>query len=245
VKACLIIAKCSFGLYKAIEMAPFIAYYRVSTQGQGQSGLGLDAQRAAVQAYVQSIGGTLLAEHTEVESGAVDDRAQLKAALKQCRTEKAMLVIAKLDRLARSVHFISELLQSGVEFVAADMPHANKLTIHIIAAVAEYEREVIAQRTKAALAAAKARGVRLGNPAAASQSKVASDRARSQADAYAKRVMPVIQTLQTQGVTSFSRIAKALEESDVRTQRGGRWTAAGVRNILLRNDAQKRIVELT
>lgn len=218
-------------------MSSFIAYYRVSTQGQGQSGLGLDAQKAAVKAYVQSVGGTVFAEFEEVESGTIDDRPQLVAALRQCRTQKAMLVIAKLDRLARSVHFISDLLQSGVEFVAADMPHANKLTIHIIAAVAEYEREVIAQRTKAALAAAKARGVRLGNPKAASLSKIASDKTRSQANAYMKRVMPVIQTFQTQGVTSYSRLAKALEDSGVRTQRGGHWSAAGVRNILLRAKA--------
>ena len=226
-------------------MPTFIAYYRVSTQSQGQSGLGLDAQKAAVQAYVQSIGGTVLAEYKEVESGAIDDRTELIVALKHCRSQKAMLVIAKLDRLARSVHFISELLRSGVEFVAADMPHANKLTIHIIAAVAEYEREVIAQRTKASLAAAKARGVRLGNPNAAGQSKIASDKTRDRADAYAKGIMPVIQALQVQGVSSFSHLAKALEQSGVRTQRGGRWTAAGVRNILLRNDAKKRVVETT
>lgn len=215
----------------------FIAYYRVSTQGQGQSGLGLDAQRVAVQAYVQSVGGALIAEHEEVESGTLDDRVQLKAALKQCRSEKAMLVIAKLDRLARSVHFISELLRSGVEFVAADMPHANKLTIHIIAAVAEYEREVIAQRTKASLAAAKARGVRLGNPNAANQSKMASDKTREQADAFAKGIKTVMQALHAQGATSFSSLAKSLEAHGVGTQRGGRWTAAGVRNILLRINA--------
>ncbi|QNK03241.1 recombinase family protein [Dyella telluris] len=213
----------------------FIAYYRVSTTTQGQSGLGLDAQRAAVKAYVQSVGGVLVGEYKEVESGAIDDRMELKAALKQCRTRKAMLVIAKLDRLARSVHFISELLQSGVEFVAADMPHANKLTIHIIAAVAEYEREVIAQRTKASLAAAKARGIRLGNPNASSQSKRASDEARRLADDYTKGILPLIQVLYAQGATSYSRLAKSLEASGVSTQRGGRWTASGVRNIIMRS----------
>lgn len=214
--------------------SPFIAYYRVSTTSQGHSGLGLQAQQAAVHAYVQSVGGALVGEFKEVESGAIDDRTELKAALKLCRAQKAMLVIAKLDRLARSVHFISELLQSGVEFVAADMPHANKLTIHIIAAVAEYEREVIAQRTKAALKAAKARGVRLGNPNAAQQSKIASDQIRRKADDYAKGVLPVIQTLQAQGVTSLSHLARSLDASGVATQRGGQWTAAGVRNILAR-----------
>lgn len=212
----------------------FIAYYRVSTTSQGHSGLGLEAQQAAVRAYVQSVGGVLVNEFKEVESGAINDRTELKAALKLCRTQKAMLVIAKLDRLARSVHFISELLQSGVEFVAADMPHANKLTIHIIAAVAEYEREVIAQRTKAALKAAKAKGIPLGNPNAAKQSKKASDQTRNQADAYVRKILPVVQTLQAQGVTSLSRLAKSLEAAGVSTQRGGQWTAAGVRNILLR-----------
>lgn len=212
----------------------FIAYYRVSTTSQGHSGLGLEAQQAAVHAYVQSVGGMLVGEFKEVESGAIDDRTKLKAALKLCRTRKAMLVIAKLDRLARSVHFISELLQSGVEFVAADMPHANKLTIHIIAAVAEYEREVIAQRTKAALKAAKTRGVQLGNPNAAQQSKFASDQTRRKADDFAKGILPIIQTLKAQGVTSLSHLARSLNASGVATQRGGRWTATGVKNILMR-----------
>lgn len=216
----------------------FVAYYRVSTTSQGHSGLGLEAQQAAVRAYVQSVGGALAGEFKEVESGTINDRAELKAALKLCRAQKAMLVIAKLDRLARSVHFISELLQSGVEFVAADMPHANKLTIHIIAAVAEYEREVIAQRTKAALKAAKARGVRLGNPNAAQQSKFASDQTRRKADDYAKSVLPFIQALQAQGVTSLSHLARSLDASGLTTQRGGRWTAAGVKNILMRAMSQ-------
>lgn len=215
-------------------MSAFVAYYRVSTQGQGVSGLGLEAQEAAVKAYVQSVGGSLVAEFKEVESGALDKRPELAGALKQCRIQKAMLVIAKLDRLARSVHFISDLLQSGVEFVAADMPHANKLTIHIIAAVAEYEREVIAQRTKAALAARRARGEPLGNPNAAAQSKAASDQARSNADTFAMNIMPVVEALQARGVTSLSRLAESLEAAGVQTQRGGRWTASGVRNILLR-----------
>lgn len=218
-------------------MGSFVAYYRVSTQGQGHSGLGLEAQETAVKAYVQSVGGSLVAEFKEVESGAIDERPELEAALKQCSAQRAMLVIAKLDRLARSVHFISELLQSGVEFVAADMPHANKLTIHIIAAVAEYEREVIAQRTKASLAAAKARGVRLGNPNARSQSKKACARAKELADGYARDVLPIVRTLQSQGVTSLSGIAKALARSGTRTRRGGAWSATSVKNLLTRMDS--------
>jgi DNA invertase Pin-like site-specific DNA recombinase len=141
----------------------FIAYYRVSTERQGKSGLGLDAQRTAVLDYLNGGGWKLLGEFTEVETGkgrnALARRPQLRAALEACRKHKATLLIAKLDRLARNVFFVSGLMESGVEFVAVDMPMANRLTVHILAAVAEHEREMISQRTKAALAAAKARGV--------------------------------------------------------------------------------------
>src|SRR3954451_2198641 len=141
----------------------FIAYYRVSTQAQGASGLGLEAQRAAVLAYLDGGSWHLAAEFVEVESGRKDDRPELAKALGACRRLGATLVIAKLDRLARRVSFVSALMDSGVEFVAVDFPTANKLTIHILAAVAEHEREMISARTKASLAAAKARGVKLGN----------------------------------------------------------------------------------
>ena len=215
-------------------MASFVAYYRVSTQGQGQSGLGLDAQRTAVHAHVQQVGGNLVGEFTEVESGALNERTELNLALKQCRAQKTFLVIAKLDRLARSVHFISQLLNSGVEFVAADMPYANKLTIHIIAAVAEYEREVIAQRTKAALAAAKLRGVKLGNPCAAEAARKGREIVRDEANDYARGLMPIFEGLRTKGVSSYSELARALAEHGIPTRRGGQWTAAGVSNIVKR-----------
>lgn len=143
----------------------FVAYYRVSTVRQGQSGLGLDAQRASVAAHVAGkSGGLLLAEFQEIESGRKSDRPQLAAALALCKRQKATLVIAKLDRLARNVRFISSLMESGVQFQAVDMPEANRLTVHILAAVAEHEREAISERTRAALAAKKARGETLGNP---------------------------------------------------------------------------------
>ena len=142
----------------------FVAYYRVSTDKQGQSGLGLDAQRAAVELHARSVGAEVVAEFQDVESGRKADRAGLAAALATCRAKRATLLIAKLDRLARSVAFISNLMEGGVDFVAADMPSVNRLTVHVLAAVAEHEREMIAQRTKAALAAAKVRGTRLGNP---------------------------------------------------------------------------------
>jgi DNA invertase Pin-like site-specific DNA recombinase len=140
----------------------FVAYYRVSTDKQGQSGLGLDGQRQAVMNYLNGGPWRLVAEHTEVESGKRNARPELQKALAACRRHKAKLCIAKLDRLSRNLAFIATLMDSGVEFVATDNPHANKLTIHILAAVAEHEREAISQRTKAALAAAKARGKKLG-----------------------------------------------------------------------------------
>ncbi len=141
-----------------------ISYLRVSTARQGASGLGLEAQRSAVAAYAAAGGHTLVCEFVEVESGSKNARLQLTAALTACRLHRATLVIAKLDRLARNVAFIANLMDGGVEFVACDMPHANRLTLHLLAAIAEHEREMISQRTRAALQAAKARGVRLGNP---------------------------------------------------------------------------------
>ena len=137
-----------------------IAYYRVSTARQGRSGLGLEAQRLAVQTYLCN--QRPLYEFVEVESGTSCDRPQLQAALAACRVHRATLIIAKLDRLARNVAFVSALMDAGVEFLACDFPQANRLTIHILSAVAEHEAKMISERTKAALAAAKARGTRLG-----------------------------------------------------------------------------------
>src|SRR2546421_2783287 len=142
----------------------FIAYFRVSTDKQGKSGLGLEAQRKAVLDYLNGGRWELVQEFVEVESGKHNERPQLQAALAACKKHRARLVIAKLDRLSRNLAFIATLMESGVEFVAVDNPHANKLTVHILAAVAQHEREMISERTTAALQAAKARGVRLGNP---------------------------------------------------------------------------------
>ncbi len=143
---------------------PLVAYYRVSTRQQKASGLGLEAQRYSVRAYVKSCRGRLVAELTEVESGRMTDRPTIKEALWYCRVYGAKLVVARLDRLARSAALIASLLESGVDFVAADMPMANRFTIHVLAAVAEYEAQLISERTKAAFAAARARGKVLGNP---------------------------------------------------------------------------------
>ena len=149
--------------------AQFVSYVRVSTERQGKSGLGLEAQQAAVGTYIAGRHGRLHQEYREIESGKKDDRPQLAAALAACRKNKAVLVIAKLDRLARRVSFISALMDGDVDFVACDFPQANRLTLHILAAVAEHEREMISQRTRAALQAARNRGVKLGNPTNADQ----------------------------------------------------------------------------
>src|ERR1700730_18046711 len=171
----------------------FVAYFRVSTDRQGKSGLGLDAQREAVMSYLNGGSWTLVSEFTEVESGKrSDNRPQLAAAIAACKKQKARLVIAKLDRLSRNLAFIAALMESGVEFVAVDNPHMNKLTIHILAAVAEHEREMISERTKAALAAAKARGKVLGNPDMPEISKRGVAALKANAMRFAANVRPII-----------------------------------------------------
>lgn len=210
------------------SLLAFVAYYRVSTERQGQSGLGLDAQRSAVAAYVAS--RKLAGEFTEVESGRKNDRPQLVAALALCRQRRAVLVIAKLDRLARSVAFISNLMESGVEFVAVDMPQATRLTLHILAAVAEHEREMISQRTSAALRAAKARGIKLGNPRP--QIARATALASKQAAAFRAEVAPLIHKLRREGYT-LRAVAGELNNRGIRSAQGRCWHAASVRAVLL------------
>lgn len=213
----------------------FIAYYRVSTQRQGRSGLGLEAQRRAVLDYLGDNGWELIAEHTEVESGKRADRPELDAALRACRRHKATLVIAKLDRLARNVAFIAKLMESGVDFVAADLPQANKLTIHIMAAMAEYERDAISSRTKEALAAAKARGVKLGGPRIREVSALGRQAQVDRAGRFAANVKPIIADIQKRaGISTLAGIAAALNAQGVSTARGGRWGAQTVKNILAR-----------
>lgn len=212
-----------------MNMTDFVAYYRVSTDRQGASGLGLEAQRRAVADFAAGRGG-ILAEFTEVESGRKNDRPELRAALAACQRSRAVLVIAKLDRLARNVVFIAGLMESGVEFVAVDMPQANRLTIHILAAVAEHEREMISERTRVALAAAKARGVKLGNPTPNIPAAV-SARLERMAKARAT-VTPLIERLRGQGM-SLRAIAADLNERRVPSATGRQWHASSVRNVLL------------
>lgn len=217
----------------------FIAYYRVSTDRQGRSGLGLEAQREAVTRYLNGGNWQLLDEFVEVESGKRDDnRPQLAAALAACRKQKATLVIAKLDRLARNVAFIANLMESKAEFIAVDFPTANRVTLHIMAAFAEHEREMISARTKAALAIRKAQGAKLGNRTnlAAAQAKGGAAIKR-EADAFAARVIPTIEAIKATGATSYNAIAKVLNDRGVKTAKGGTWAAATVRNIMLRAPA--------
>jgi DNA invertase Pin-like site-specific DNA recombinase len=178
----------------------FVAYYRVSTDRQGESGLGLEAQQKAVRDYLNGGSWQLIAEHVEVESGKNADRPELAKAIEACRRNRAKLVIAKLDRLSGNLAFTATLMDSGVEFVAADNPHANKLTIHILAAAAEHEREQISARTKAALAAAKARGTVLGNPRLSEARQRASEALSARAARRDAHVLPVIYELESVGI---------------------------------------------
>lgn len=216
-------------------MRHYIAYYRVSTDRQGRSGLGLEAQQQAVHDFLHGRGGELIASFMEVESGKRNDRPEIAAALAACRKHKAVLVIAKLDRLARNVHFISGLMESGVEFVAVDMPEASRLTIHILAAVAEHERVMISQRTKSALQAAKARGTKLGSPSPKNGAAARSHVLQEKAKRFADGVLPIIKELQTQGITSYKSIARALNARGISTANNRQWHGGTVRNLLLYN----------
>lgn len=214
----------------------FIAYYRVSTTKQGASGLGLEAQQAAVSSYLNGGAWELLGEFVEVETGkgsnALDKRPQLRAALAACKKAKATLVIAKLDRLARNVHFISGLLETGVEFVAVDMPYANKTMLQIFATMAEWERDAISARTKAALAAAKSRGVVLGKSGPANL-KPNIEQRQAEANAFANKLLPTFRDMQTRGL-SQRKIAEELNSVGIPASRGGSWNLAQVQRILAR-----------
>jgi DNA invertase Pin-like site-specific DNA recombinase len=212
----------------------WISYLRVSTQAQGKSGLGLAAQRKAVEDFLNGGRWTCAGEYVEVESGKRNDRPELAKALAACKRLKAKLVVAKLDRLARNVHFVSGLMESGVDFVAADMPFANRLTVHILAAVAEHEREMISARTKAALAAVKAKGKKLGGPKLAQARLLGHAANRKAADKFAANVKPIIAEIRSSGATSLRKIAAALTARGVPTARGGQWDAMTVANVMRR-----------
>jgi DNA invertase Pin-like site-specific DNA recombinase len=191
----------------------FVAYHRESTERQGASGLGLEAQQKATRDYLNGGAWELVGEFVEVESGKRADRPELAKALETCRRHKAKLVIAKLDRLSRNLAFIATLMEAGVEFVAVDNPHANKLTVHILAAVAQHEREMISERTKAALQAAKARGMRLGNPNLPMAAALGRAVLEGKAKAFAANVLPVIHDLQAAGITKPERHCRETERA--------------------------------
>jgi DNA invertase Pin-like site-specific DNA recombinase len=219
----------------------FVAYFRVSTAKQGKSGLGLDAQREAVRSYLNGGKWQMIGEFVEVESGKRNDRPALAEALALCRLHNATLVIAKLDRLARNVNFISNLMESTVEFTAVDFPQANRLTIHILAAVAEHEASMISARTKAALAAAKARGVSLGGNRgniagqALKGAQVSAAKRRAKAANRANDLMPVIRVAQANGATSLRQIAEVMNCRGIKTARGGEWSAVQIQRVLIRD----------
>ncbi|QIQ87074.1 recombinase family protein [Erythrobacter sp.] len=222
-------------------MCRVVAYYRVSTAEQGRSGLGIEAQRQAVRQLCEARGWEVIDERTEVESGKTSNRPQLAAALHHAKVTGATLVVAKLDRLSRSVAFLSALQDSGAKFVAADMPEANDLTVHIMAAVAQAEREAISKRTKDALRAAKAAGRKLGNPNGAAAlhragkgNSAAVEKVKAGANSYAQDLAPVIADIRASGVTSLGGIAAELNARHIQTRRGGKWHASSVRNLLAR-----------
>lgn len=212
----------------------FITYFRVSTARQGASGLGIEAQQRAVSGYVASVGGNVLAEFTEIESGKNSERPRLAEAMERCRLTRAVLLIAKLDRLSRDAHFLLGLEKAGIDFIAADMPNANRLTVGIMALVAQQEREAISARTKAALAEAKARGTKLGgyrSGAPKVDHRLATARRQRAAEEYRSRVGPMVKALREEGL-SLRQIAQRMTERGIRTANGGRWSAAGVSRLI-------------
>lgn len=221
----------------------FVAYLRVSTDQQGRSGLGLEAQQAAIAAFLGPQDRLMEPPYVEVESGLKADRPRLREALERCKRTGATLLIAKLDRLARNVRFIASLMEEGVPFIACDMPNATPFMLHVYAAVGEEEARAISRRTKAALAAAKARGVKLGGdrgyrpstpPDWVAGTKAAADARKREADRTAHGLMGAIDAVREAlgAGASLQAIARGLTEAGVPTPRGGAWTATGVRRAL-------------
>jgi DNA invertase Pin-like site-specific DNA recombinase len=212
-----------------------VTYYRVSTQKQGRSGLGLEAQKAAAEAYIRSLGGMELASFTEVESGKIDTRPQLEAALLRYRQTHATLLVAKLDRLSRNAGFLFNLRDSGVKFQALDIPEANTLTLGVMAVLAQHEREIISGRTRVALEARRARGLPLGTPRdmsaySARASALAVMTNKRKAKIRVSLVAPAIKAARLAGCSSLRQIAEHLDEMGVTTPRGRKWTPTAVAN---------------
>jgi DNA invertase Pin-like site-specific DNA recombinase len=220
---------------RGIYMNRFVAYLRVSTEKQGEQGHGISAQRQAIQNYLVANNGELLDEYVEVESGKKNDRPELKKAINRCKTSRSTLIIAKLDRLSRNMAFIANLMDAGIDFIACDNPFANKLTIHILAAIAEHEREMISRRTREALAAAKAKGVQLGGYRGTTLTdKIRQDSLESRwtkSKEYSANVIPMIRE-QLKAGYSLNATARILNQQRIVTVRGGKWTAKSVSRVV-------------
>lgn len=223
-------------------MKPVIAYIRVSTAAQGRSGLGIEAQRAALARFAEAEGFEIVAEHVETETGkgadALDRRPELRDALAAARRLRCPVVVAKLDRLSRDVAFVSGLMAQRVPFIVAELgADADPFMLHLYAAISEKERALISARTRDALAAAKARGTTLGNPRLAEVRGKGAAANAAAAARFAANVLPVIREVQASGVKSLRGIADALNARGIATARGGKWTAVQIGSILRRADS--------
>ncbi len=220
----------------------FVSYLRVSTDRQGKSGLGLEAQRATVESYARQHGCKIVAELVEVESGRKSERPKLQEAIRMARKTGATLLISKLDRLTRDVPFLYRLRDEGVEFVACDNPNANKLMLTLMISFAEHEAEAISKRTKDALAAAKARGVKLGGPLGQKAfgqsyrhgSAVGVQVVKAKANGYAHELAEDVAAIRAEGVTTLQAIADALNTKGILTRTGGQWHPTSVSRLLQR-----------
>jgi DNA invertase Pin-like site-specific DNA recombinase len=230
---------------KEAELRVLVGYIRVSTAQQGRSGLGIEAQRSAIARFAEAEGFTLGREFVEVETGkgsdvghyapALDRRPQLTAALAEARKQRCAVVVAKLDRLSRDVHFISGLMAHRVRFIVAELgPDVDPFVLHLYAALAEKERAMISERTRRALAAAKARGVTLGGPKLPKARKAAMAVITSNADHHAANVLPIIREAKRAGAKTFRAIADVLNARGIHTARGGQWHAMTVKNLMAR-----------
>lgn len=215
-----------------------VAYLRVSTKTQGSSKLGLEAQLEACEAFAQREGYEIVKVVREVQSGKDSDRPKLKQALRFAKKNGAHIVVAKLDRLSRSVHFISGLMQEGVPFIVAELGRqVDSFFLHIVASFAEAEAKRISERTKAALAAKRARGEALGNPDIVNVARKGRAAQVGKANAFALKLQPTLEALKGAGISKFAHVANHLNQIGLKTQRGSSWTPAGVRNIVLRLEA--------
>lgn len=220
----------------------FVMYLRVSTKAQGQSGLGLEAQREMINNHLNGGAWEVVAEYIEVESGKRSDRKrkQLRAALDHCKRENATLIIAKIDRLTRNLAFLTRLLEQGVPVIACDIPQmhnpsATKFVLQLMANIAEYEAATISERTKAALAAKKARGDKIGSPAPEIGAREGGKATRSAVDEWAQELVPIVQELQKYGCDTYEKLAKGLEARGAKTFRGNtHWALSSTRNLIKR-----------